>query len=364
MSPRSPNIRAYTSIFWHARHRIMAPSLQHQLPWTKSPLVVNAPMGGFAGPDLAIAVSKAGGLGQIGALDDMVQLEKQLQEVSSAFSHQSPLPIGVGLITFIPRLFDTAIPVLKKHSPAVVWLFAAPDLSDYAKWTSEIREACPRSKIWVQVGSVSGALGVARTAKPDALIMQGADAGGHGFEKGAGIISLVPEAKDTLALEGCGDIPLLASGGITNGRSAASALTLGAEGVVVGTRFLSAEETTVHPKYQAAIIAATDGGQSTVRAKLFDELRGPNIWPEAYDGRSIRTNSYLDHVNGVNIEQVRDLHAKALKEEDLGWGESNRATVWAGTGVGLVKKVQPAAEIVEEIRADTKKALEETKARL
>ena len=132
----------------------------------------------------------------------------------------------------------------------------------------------------------------------------------------------------------------------------------------MGTRFLAAKETMVHPHYQAAVLAAEDGGQATVRAKLFDELNGPNIWPVAYDGRSIRTNSYLDHANGVSIDDIRKLHKQALSGEDLGWGETNRAAVWAGTGVGLVKKVEPAADIVEEIRTEARKALDAARARL
>ena len=324
-------------------------------------------MGGFAGSKLAIAVSKAGGLGQIGAVNDMKQLEQQLSEVAEAFGVQGQtsdtLPIGVGLLTFILKP-EQPLPILKRHQPAVIWLFASKQLSDYATWTSKLRSVCPQSQIWIQIGSVAGALELAETCNPDALIMQGADAGGHGFEKGAGIISLLPEALDTLAKSGFGHIPLLASGGIVDSRGAAAVYALGAQGVVLGTRFLAAEETVVHPKYQGAVLAATDGGQTTVRAKLFDELRGPNTWPVEYDGRGLRTRSHADHEGGVSIDEIRRLHSDALKEKDLGWGESNRATIWAGTGVGLVKRVQPAAEIIEEVRSGVMQALEKAKANL
>lgn len=326
-------------------------------------------MGGFAGSKLAIAVSKAGGLGQIGAVNDMKQLEEQLNEVSEAFNSDDrfdtskTLPIGVGLLSFILKI-EQPLSLLKKFQPAVIWLFASHELSDYAKWANELRSICPHSQVWVQVGNVSGALEIAKTCKPDALILQGADAGGHGFEKSAGIVSLLPEATDTLSNAGFGSIPLLASGGIVDSRGAAAAFALGAQGVVLGTRFLSAKETIVHPKYQAAVLAAKDGGQATVRSKLFDELAGPNIWPVTYDGRSLRTKSYHDRANGMSLDDVRKLYKESLKEKDLGWGEADRATVWAGTGVGLVQKVQPAAEIVEEVRNGVKQALEAAKARL
>ena len=305
----------------------------------------------------------------IGAVDDMKRLETQLQQASESlkdnprFNRSTTLPIGVGLLPFILKT-EQALAVLKKSSPAVVWLFAAKQIGDYAQWASDLRKTCPNTQIWIQIGSISGALELVQSCRPDALIMQGADAGGHGFEKGAGIISLLPEARDSLSKNGFGDISLLASGGIVDGRSAASAFALGADGVVMGKRFLAAKEVTIHPKYQAAVLAAEDGGQATVRAKVFDELRGPNMWPKEYDGRSIMTNSYLDHANGVSIEQIRDLHKQALAEKDLGWGTSNRATVWAGTGVGLVTKVEPAADIVDEVRRESRMALDAARSRL
>ena len=322
-------------------------------------------MGGFAGAELSTAVTKAGGLGQIGAVNDMNNLDSQLDKVGQALDHvDGLLPIGVGMLVFITKL-EEAIPVLEKHKPAVVWLFAAKELDDYATWAKRLRSALPKSQVWVQVGSVDAALKVAKTVKPDVLCIQGSDAGGHGYEKGAGIISLVPEVSDALAANGH-DIPLVAAGGIVDGRGAAAALALGAQGVVMGTRFIAAPETNVHSLYQEALLAASDGGQSTTRSKLFDNLRGPNIWPVAYDGRSIVMESFEDHESGVDIEEIRRKHNEAVKAEDAGFGvdRKGRAAIWAGTAVGIVKKVQPAAEIVEEVRDAARKALEAVNSKL
>lgn len=322
-------------------------------------------MGGFAGAELSSAVSKAGGLGMIGAVDDMVALETRLKQADELLDrHRGLLPIGVGILTFISKI-DDAVAVLEKHKPAVVWLFASVELDDYATWAGRIRSALPDSQLWIQVGSVEAALYVAKTAKPDTMSVQGADAGGHGFEKGAGIISLLPEISDALAEAGHGT-HLVAAGGISDGRSAAAAFALGAEGVVMGTRFLAAPETQIHPIYQKALLAASDGGQTTTRSKLFDNLRGPNMWPVRYDGRSIVMESFDDHVKGVDIDEIRRLHAEALKAEDAGFGQDGkgRTAMWAGTGVGFVKKIQPAAEIVEEVRSAAVKALEAAKAKL
>lgn len=163
-----------------------------------------------------------------------------------------------------------------------------------------------------------------------------------------------------------GHIPLVAAGGIADGRAAAAALTLGAQGVVMGTRFLSASETNVHPEYRRAVLAATDGGQITVRSKLFDELRGPNAWPELYDGRSFRMQSFKEHSEGVHIDEIRRRHSGAIKDDSRGFAEdlSGRAAAWAGTGVGLVRTEQSAKEIVESVRSGVVAALESARARL
>jgi nitronate monooxygenase len=354
---------------FHPATITMNSRLSTSLPWTSSPLIINAPMASFAGPDLAVAVTKAGGLGQIGVVNDITRLEAQLKQAASSLLTESEryssntLPIGVGLLPFILEI-DSVLPVLAMYNPAVIWLFAAKHTEDYTRFAGKLRQACPNSQIWIQVGSVAVALELANACQPDALVLQGIDAGGHGFEKGASIISLLPEVTDSLLKHGFGHIPLIASGGIVDGRAAAAALVLGASGVVMGTRFLAAKETLIHPKYQAAVLKASDGGQSTVRAKVFDELSGANPWPVMYDGRSLVTRSYTDHANGMGIEELRQKHAQALADEkvDMGWGESNRATAWAGTGVGLVNAVQPAADIVEEVRAGAREALNAARA--
>ncbi|KAI6820102.1 inosine monophosphate dehydrogenase [Hortaea werneckii] len=299
-------------------------SLQASFPWVKRPFIANAPMAGFANAPLTIAVYQAGGLGFVGSVDDMAALSNNL--------------------------------------PAV-WLFAAKHVSDYATWVEAIRSQSPRSQVIIQVGSISAALQIAHEAHPDALCIQGLDAGGHGFEKGAGIVTLFPEVSDALDSAGYGDMPLLASGGIVCGRSAAAALALGARGVVMGTRFLAATETTMHPAYRAAILAASEGAESTVRSKLFDELRGPNIWPEEYDGRNLVMESWKDHRNGVSLDEIRKSHAEAVKAEDRGYAVNGkgRAAIWAGSGVGLVRKEQSAAEIMEDVRREMEEAFRKAK---
>jgi nitronate monooxygenase len=309
----------------------MAPSisLQSGYPWTTTPFIANAPMGGFANAALAISVTHAKGFDFIGTVFDMVALATELEQASVILlgarfpDSENTLPVGVGFLPFAAKIEDAAS-VIAKFRPSAVWLFAAHELEDYATWAERMREVSPRTKIWVQIGSVGGALRIAELVNTDAIVMQGLGAGGHGWEKGANVISLLPEAADVLVGNGFGHIPLVAAGGIVDGCGVASALALGAEGVVMGTRFLSAPETTVpHNGYQEAVLATKDGGQNTVRAKVFGELKGPNIWPVLFDGRGIVNDSCTDHVNGAHIHEIRRLHAEAAKTEDAGFGPQN-----------------------------------------
>lgn len=337
----------------------MASKLQEKYPWTQSPLIINGPMGGFAGPELAASVTNAGGLGFIAGGYDLSQLSGQLTKFRSLTSKDggAVLPVGVGFLCFGCSV-DEAVPLVREQRPAVAWLFASKELSDYATWAQRIREASPDTAIWVQTGSVTAALEIARTAKPDVLVMQGLDAGGHGLEKGASIISLLPEASDVLREAGFGAISLVAAGGIAESRGAAAALALGAAGVVLGTRFLASSEVE-HPGYRAAILGAQDGGQVTTRSKIFDEARAEgNNWPGLYDGRGLVNKTYEDFTAGKSIEEIRKLHVEAQKGKDAGFSDKDkRVTVWAGTGVGLVREVLPAGKIVEQVREGAQQIL-------
>ena len=341
-------------------------AIKSQFPWIVEPLIINAPMADNAGGLLAATVTLAGGFGLVGTKVDMnitrreLSIAKETLAADPGTSHaqSETLNVGVGFLPFILQL-DDALEVVKEFKPAVVWLFAANEFDDYAVWAKAMREVSAASKIWVQAGSVASALQIASQTRPDALCLQGADAGGHGFEKGAGIISLLPETADALGTAGFGDVPLLASGGIADGRGVAAAVSLGAAGVVMGTRFLASKEALVHPVVQASILEAKDGGQVTTRSKLFDQLRGPNIWPEVYDGRSLVIKSYKEYVEGVSLEEIQKRHNETLREKDLGWktGLEGRAAIWAGTGVGLAKELKSADDIVADARNKARERL-------
>lgn len=171
----------------------MAPShtqaLKSQYPWTSTPLIASAPMRLISTAPLAVAVSEAGGLGFLGVGTDVSTFSSLLAEASSTLE-SSPipntpsdvLPTGVGFICWGAKL-ATAISVTRsaRLKPAAAWLFAPQDTKDLVSWAEGLRKASNgRTRIWIQVGTVAMALEVAKSCRPDVLVIQGADAGGHG----------------------------------------------------------------------------------------------------------------------------------------------------------------------------------------
>lgn len=235
-------------------------------------------------------------------------------------------------------------------------MYAPKHTSDFGDWARAIREASNnRTKIWIQVGTVKEALDAMRVASPDVLVLQGADAGGHGLAQGASVVSLVPEVCDALSPNA---VPIIAAGGITDGRGVAAALALGASGVVMGTRFLAASEAGIAAGWQKEVVKTSDGGVSTSRSTLCDRLKGTVGWPAQYDGRAITNQGHKDAEGGMTDEENRRRYQEEVKGgEEKAWGVSGRQVVYAGTGVGLVRGVKGAGEIVGEVREEAVRVL-------
>ncbi|KAG0645225.1 2-nitropropane dioxygenase [Hyphodiscus hymeniophilus] len=350
-----------------------AESLKSQYPWTSKPFIVSAPLRAIAGPALATSVSRASGLGFLGAGTDLSNFEQMFSECINILQ-KSPIPnslpgivpIGVGFICWGASL-PVALSVITKANlkPAAAWLFAPKEAKDLMEWAQGIRKASNgKTRIWVQVGTVAMAIEIVRSCEPDVLVIQGSDAGGHGLAKSSSIISLLPECADALQREGFGHIPLVAAGGVMDGRGVVAAIALGATGICMGTRFLSTPEAVVSKGYQYAVIRAKDGGVSTARTRLYDSLRGTPGWPEDYNGRGVLNHSFWDHEKGMGEKENTRLYEKAVETGDAGWGDQGRMTTYAGTGVGLIHKVQPAAEIVAEVLREAKKYLTGAQSRL
>lgn len=345
-------------------------------PWTRKPLIVGAPMRLLALAPLAVEISAAGGIGFIGAGDNLDGLDSYLQEacdlirkndaLNSHYTATGILPIGFGYFNWADAAkLEKVIEAVEKWKPAAVSQFGAYKNADYAEWAERVMSVSGgKTEVWVQTGSVADAVAVAEAAKPDVLVVQGTDAGGHGLVSGAGIVALLPEVADALEEAGCGGIRLIAAGGISDARGVAAALTLGAHGVCLGTRFLASEEVSISDGYRNEVVRATDGGANTLRTSLYDQLRGTTLWPNNYNARGLLNRSFRDDSAGMTLDQNRALYDDAVKQGNNGWGLDGRMTTYAGTGVGLVKKVMGAGEIVRELQEGVVTIMEDARARL
>lgn len=268
-------------------------------PWVKKPFLANAPMAVAAGSALAVAVSRAGGLGFIGPGSDASNTEQILGTASTTIqqsrtstspspsslpSSHPTLPVGVGFLIWRDDL-QTAMSAVAAHKPCAVWLYAPRNgQQDLDEWTQQIRRASPETQVWIQIGTVAEAKGIVGSShRPDAVVVQGAEAGGHGrANDGLGLVTLFPEVADVFLGH---YILLLVAGGIADGRGAAAAICLGASGFVMGTRFLASTEARISKGYQDAVVQATNGAVNTTRTLLYNHLRGTYGWPEPFSPR-------------------------------------------------------------------------------
>lgn len=293
--------------------------------------IVLAPMDYVSDATLATAVADAGGLGLLGGgYGDRDWLLRQFKELD-ALGHPR---LGCGFITWSmaqqPELLD---PVLEREPEAVFLSFADPE-----PFAEKIKAA--GAQLIVQVGSVEHARR-ALDVGADVLAAQGTEAGGHGLMTRA-TFSLVPEIVDLVATRG-NDALVLASGGVADGRGLAAAMALGADGVVVGTRFWASAEAAVSPAAQQATLALS--GDDTIRQHVFDLVRHKD-WPAEYSGRVVN-NDFISRWHGHEADVIADLTAMtaqyqtALAEDDY-----TVANMTVGESIGLVRVVQTAEEII------------------
>ncbi|HYC33590.1 MAG TPA: nitronate monooxygenase [Gemmatimonadales bacterium] len=286
--------------------------------------IVLAPMGGVAGGRLAAAVSAAGGLGMIGTgYNDGAWIERQFDAAEGA-------RVGIGFITWdLARSPDRLVTALTRAPAAVMLSFG-----DARPFLEPIRASGAR--VMLQVQTLEGAVEAAALG-PDVIVAQGHEAGGHGG--GRGLLPLLPAVVDRVA-----PIPVLAAGGIADGRGIVACQALGAAGVLVGTRFYAAEESLAAPAAKARAVAET--GDHTVRTRVFDIVRRLP-WPAHWTGRALR-NGFTDRWHGEEkalgavLDREQPRYAAAAEA-----GEFDTAAVWAGEGLDLVRDVAPAGMIVE-----------------
>jgi nitronate monooxygenase len=292
--------------------------------------IIQAPMAFAAGGRLAGAVTQAGGLGLVGGgYGDASWIEHEFREAGNA-------RVGGGFITWSLAKSPALLEVMLAHKPAAMFLsFGDPRPFGPAIVASGAVLIC-------QVQSISDCA-EALAAGADVIVAQGTEAGGHGARRAT--MTLVPEIADYLARESPETL-LCAAGGIADGRGLAAALALGADGVVVGTRFWAAEEALVHRNVQAAGIAAT--GDDTVRTTVTDIIRRKD-WPERFDIRVVR-NAFIDQWHGSESKLIANRDAEIARYDTAAAaGDASVAGIVAGEALGLIDSVEPAAAIISRM---------------
>ena len=319
----------------------------------------------MSGPALAVAVSRAGGLGFLGpgvkTQDMIVDLEEasmlinKARNSSSVFnaslSKSSLLPVGVGFQIWGDDV-NAAVASIERFKPCAAWLYAPREgPEEFEDWSRRIRRASPQTQIWIQIGTLGEAKQLlTNSEEPDVVVVQGAESGGHGRVKdGMGLMTLFPEVADAMANS---QVPLLAAGGIADGRGVAAALCLGASGAVMGTRFLAASEARISRGYQNEILRASDGAVTTTRTLLYNHLRGTFGWPAEYSPRTIVNKSFVEQQAGSPFGDLKRRHDEALKMGGSGWGPGGRLATYAGASVGLIHEVKDAGDIIQEAQED------------
>jgi nitronate monooxygenase len=297
--------------------------------------VISAPMAFAAGGKLAAAVTASGGLGLIGGgYGDGEWLERQFIEAGNA-------RVGCGFIIWSLAKHSVLLDRAMAHAPAAVML----SFGDPLPFAAPIKSA--GATLICQVQSMRHAR-EAVAAGADIIVAQGSEAGGHGMVRAT--VTLVPEIADYLA-QAAPETVLVAAGGIADGRGLAAMLMLGADGVLMGSRFWASAEALVNPALQKAALAAN--GDSTVRTSVVDLARKLD-WPKPFTAR-VLNNRFVQDWHGREAELAKpEIAAREGDRYAVGMrnGDADNTGVWVGEATGLIDRVQPAGELLLNIVAD------------
>ena len=279
---------------------------------------------------LASAVSNAGGLGIIAAMN---MNGEQLRAEIAKLRANCDKPFGVNVMLMSPHAAEVAEVIVEEKVP-VVTTGAGNPLTYLKKWIEAGVKVIP------VVASVALAQMVAKRGAV-AVVAEGGESGGHIGE--ANTMALIPQVADGV------EIPVVAAGGIADGRGYAAALMLGAEGIQMGTRFLVANECNIHPNYKAKVLKAGDTSTMVSGRRLGHPVRSLKT-PFS------RKFAELEKDETVTDEQLSAYGTGALRKA-VTEGDDVNGVFMCGQSAGLVKKEQTCREILEEITAQAEEIL-------
>lgn len=280
--------------------------------------VVQGGMAWVAESHLAAAVSEAGGLGLIAAANAPAEwVREQIHEIRK----YTVKPFGVNIMMLSPNADEVAQVVVEENVPVVTTGAGTPE-----KYMSMWKEA--GIKVIPVVASVAMAKRMERCGA-DAIVAEGTEAGGHIGENTTMV--LVPQIADVV------QIPVIAAGGIADGRGMAAAFMLGAEGVQMGTRFVATEEAQVHENYKNCIIKAKD---------IDSRVTGRTTGHPVRALRNKMTTEYIRLENaGASFEELEHLTLGGLQKAVVD-GDVKQGSVMAGQIAGMIKEILPCKKVI------------------
>ncbi len=287
-------------------------------------------MGSIYSPALVAAVSNAGGLGAMGCHN---LAPERIQKAAAAIREQTNKPFALNFLIFSAEeeSFAAALAERPPHM-AFAWPRADQDIKTYVDRAHDA--GC---KVTFMAGGVPEAVRAAE-AGADVIVTQGTEAGGHVSWMTS--LTLLPMVVDAVA-----PVPVLAAGGFVDGRGLAAALALGAQGILLGTRFLASEESPLHANFKQAIVDSD--GHDTVLTEIPDIAAGI-VWPGAMS--RARRNRFIERWMGREWA-LRQHRAEALAGRVAARksGDIDEGSLSMGQDAGLINEILPAGEIVRRI---------------
>ena len=303
--------------------------------------IIQAAIWPATAPELVAAVSEAGGLGSIGSVFESAEsVKRQIERVRELTER----PFAVNHV--VPLLDEDAFEATLEAQPAVVSL-ALGDPGDLVE-----RAHAAGAKVIHQVHTVGQACRVAKLGV-DAIIAQGSEAGGQGMPLGVGAMALIPQVVDAVI-----PVPVLAAGGVADGRGLAAALVLGAQGANVGTRFLASEEASADESWKRAVLATES--EDVVRFEVWKEIFPPT-GEDAYETvpRVMRTPfieewQWRPEAARREAERLRDEVISAIRQR-----RPHDLLPFTGQTAGMIRDVLSASEIVRQMVVGAEQVLEQ-----
>lgn len=294
--------------------------------------IIQAGMVWASGWRLASAVSNAGGLGLIGSgsMQPLV-LKEHIQKCRAATNK----PFGVNVPLLYPNI-DQHIQIIIEEKVPVVFTSAG----NPATWTTVLKQAGIKV---VHVVSSSRFAVKAQQAGCDAVVAEGFEAGGHNGREETTTLVLIPAVCNAVA------IPVIAAGGIATGRQMLAAMVLGAEGIQAGSRFVASYESSAHQKFKEAVINAAEGDT---------QLSLKQLTPVRLLKNKFFTDVQQAELNGVSVDTLQSLLGKGRAKNGMFEGDLENGELEIGQVSTLIKNIQPAADIVDELWKEFEFALQ------